>query len=46
MKYTKPQITNVESASSAIMNTGVGKVQGGGDSAPDMITNPAYSADE
>jgi hypothetical protein len=29
------------------MNTGVGKVDGGGDnSSPSQITNPAYSADE
>jgi hypothetical protein len=46
MKYTKPQITSSERASSAIMSTQTKELNQQVDASLVQGTNPGYSADE
>jgi len=48
MKYAKPEIALLASASSAIHSQGMPKISGNFDSkgAQHVVTNPAYEADE
>jgi hypothetical protein len=48
MKYTKPHITNTQTAALAIMNDPQAKISGSADNSQGLgfVTNPAYSADE
>jgi len=48
MKYAKPEIAMLASASSAIQSQGMPKISGNFDSqgVQHVMTNPAYEADE